>query len=353
MREAQSLRELLRIRQHQAAWLRRLPGYLGSAVGYKYREGSGEFARTPEGNLIPSVLVFVREKRKAHTLTAATKIPDCFEGPKNLWCQTDIVTGALPHDAPPVPPPTPANQRLLTDLNDKELGLIGGLPLTTPEMHRGTAACVVRIGNTLGFLTNWHVAGLPGAILTRQSPRLIIVGHTTISILTAPHTPKDPDDLESFTSAKHRVDVGFVQFPGKPFATVKAGVYTLGRLGQPHQLDLDTMDLIGREVVGIGQKLGAQTGLIAAYGYEWRPDPEVNAWNATDYLIVGRDNRPFAAPGDSGKLVVTADKERRPVALLWGGERQEFWAAEAQQTWSYASDIGLVLRLLGAAIYPG
>jgi hypothetical protein len=72
-------------------------------------------------------------------------------------------------------------------------------------------------------------------------------------------------------------------------------------------------------------------------------------WFATDYLIKGEGTQPFAAPGDSGKLVVTDDDDRQPIALLWGGEQRFDSAIPAQQTLAYATEIGLVLKLLDNA----
>ncbi|MGH8021732.1 MAG: hypothetical protein ACREIA_26310, partial [Opitutaceae bacterium] len=183
-----------------------------------------------------------------------------------------------------------------------------------------------------------------------------VLGTTTKSIFSAPKSEDDPDDLESFSTDAHpfahRVDIGFVELNEASAAQVKPGVYGLTQpLGNPFKLDLDDrkFDPIGRYVVGVGQKLGRQEGRILAYGYEWRSSLTSNQWYATDYLIKSEGGFPFAAPGDSGKLVVTNDLGRRPIALLWGGEQHFYGNVPAQATCAYATEIGLVLELLGGA----
>jgi hypothetical protein len=352
MADTLTLRDLLRIRRKYARWLRSLPGYLGSAVGYKYLEDSDTFARDKQGRFKPAVLVFVEKKiedQKA-LIKSGHLIPPRLDGPGKLSCATDVVQGTLPTATPTTPALTGAARALQRELHEAPLPIVGGIPLTS-GVGTGTAACVVRstagenLGQ-LGVLTNWHVAGLVGNRILRPLPRLQPIGTTTRVVFTAPKRTPDPDDLESFTTADHRVDAGFIALPNGAATRVAAGVHGLGRLGEPHVVNLDSMDLIGRNVISVGQTLGRRRGRIAAYGYEWQPDLDDRAQYATDYLILGERDEAFAAPGDSGKLVVTDDNERIPVALLWGGQRHGFWNAHAQETWSYASALGIVLREL-------
>ena len=41
-------------------------------------------------------------------------------------------------------------------------------------------------------------------------------------------------------------------------------------------------------------------------------------------LIIGEEGNAFSWKGDSGKVIVTDDKEHRPVGLLWGGWQERF-----------------------------
>lgn len=347
MPQASTLRELLRIRQRNADQLRTISGYLGSAVGYKYHEDTGEFAVDRAGRMIPAILVFVRRKLPLEKIPPKDRVRSRLTGPDRLTCATDVVVGALPSRPPRSKPFSTANRKLLKELHEKKKDMVGGLPIAAPHAI-GTAACVVKRGKVNGFLTNWHVAGFPGTRILRPSPRLGLVGHTMLSELFAKKT-KHKDDLESYfdhDDTRHRLDAAFIAF-GRHVRKKDRdpGVHGLGKLGKPYQLDLDTMGPIGERVAGVGQTLGMQRGIVAAYGYEWRTDPEDDRFYATDYLILGEGGQPFAAPGDSGKLVVT-DDDRRPLALLWGGQKQEFWSAEAQESWAYASRIDTVLKQL-------
>ena len=350
-----SLRDLLRIRQKHARWLRSLPGYLGSAVGYKYSEDTDQFAQDEAGQPIPAVLVFVEQKLSAGALKRRGQlIPPRLDGPGKLSCQTDVIRGTLSAAGPAAPTISAASRKVQRQLHEAALPIVGGIPITS-SLGTGTAGCVVRstaraTAGQLGVMTNWHVAGLTGNRLLRPPPQLQVVGTTARQVFTAPKRTPDPDDLESFTHADHRVDGGFIALPKG--AAVAAGVHGLAPLGAPHVVRLDGMDLIGRKVISVGQKLGLRRGVIAAYGYEWQPDPDDTTLYATDYLILGEKGEAFAAPGDSGKLVVTDDESRVPVALLWGGQRQGFWNAHAQETWSYASALGIVLRELEVELWP-
>ncbi|HEY0945799.1 MAG TPA: hypothetical protein VGD81_11045 [Opitutaceae bacterium] len=350
---ALTLRQLLEIRQRNTRPLRKIPGYLGSAIGHKYTDGKPVLDR--EGRTIPAILVFVEKKKN---VPPAQRVPVSLEGAKGLSCPTDVVEGTLPADAPTPQPVDGDGATLWHALRNPPLKITGGIPLTS-EIATGTAACLVRSTaaadrGRLGVLTNWHVAGLPGNRLLQPSPHLRPIGVSSRVVFTAPKT-STPDDLESFTNAAHRLDAGFVALYDARPRTCEAGVHSLGPLGEPHTVNLDSpeLDLVGRHVLGIGQTLGRQRGTIVAYGYEWKPDPDDNQIYATDYLIVGeRDGQPFAAAGDSGKLVVTDDEKRTPVALLWGGQRQGFWNAQAQESWAYASAIRTVLDALEVAIEP-
>ena len=114
-------------------------------------------------------------------------------------------------------------------------------------------------------------------------------------------------------------------------------------LGDPLELDLDTMGPVGQEVVGVGRTRSFQRGTITAFGYEYHDEGTSSRY--TDYLIVGEDGSEFSDPGDSGKLIVTRDGQR-PVALLWGGWREQLRAGRGQENRTYAIDINLVLEKL-------
>lgn len=345
---ATSLRQLLEIRRAHATRLRKFKGYLGSAVGYKWSESNGDFELDDQGERKPAVLVFVQRKLAVADLSKAQLIPATLEGPDDLTCVTDVVEGALPSAAPATPPLSADAAAVKAALHTSALPFVGGLPISS-ALATGTAACVVRstaAGATkgqLGLLTNWHVSGLVGNQLVQPQPRLRSAGTTQRIVFAAPRTRKDLNDLESFTDAEHRIDCGYIALPTA--AKVAPGVHALPPLGAPLSVDLDTLAIIGQRVVGVGQARGRQRGRVAAFGYEWVPEPGARP-QITDFLILGDDNQPFATAGDSGKLVVTDDAANRPLALLWGGQKQGFWNTQAQESWAYASAIDVVLRAL-------
>lgn len=349
---AKCLRDLLLIRQHNARFLRCIPGCLGTAVGFRYDEKSGRFEGegTKEGRK-PAVLIFVIEKIPLASLPAKWRIPPEFEGPGRLRCHTDVIVGVPPGDIVVAPPVVGYNGSIIHALNHSDVGVIGGIPIEGPG-STGTAGVIVRTRDGLAALTNYHVAGFVGTRIDRSGGVFEVLGTTSRSIFTAPVGTPDPDDLESFTAAKHRVDLGLIALTREASAAAMPGVFAIDQpLGRIYRIDLDdrTFDPIGRYVVGVGQTLGRQEGRILAYGYEWRDSFTGSEWFATDYLIKGEGSLPFAAPGDSGKLVVTNDEARQPIALLWGGEQRFDHAIPAQQTLAYATEIGLALKLLDNA----
>ncbi len=349
---AKNLRELLVIRQHHTRQLRQIPGCLGTAVGFKYNERLGEFETDAKGRRKPAILVFVREKIPLAALDPAERVQDRYHGPRGTWCHSDVIVGKPPESIDTTPPTTGINGRIVADLHRTVTDNIGGVPIEGPD-STGTAGVIVRWKGRLAALTNYHVAGFDGTTIHRTGARYSILGTTCRSILLAGVGTSDPDDLESFVDgAGHRVDIGLVELTRESAELARPGVYGLQPLGAPFRLDLDARGFapVGTYVVGVGQKLGRQEGRILAYGYEYRESLAADAdWYATDYLIKSEGELPFAAPGDSGKLVVTNDDRRQPIALLWGGEQHFFSDVPAQTTLAYATDIGLVLTLLDNA----
>jgi hypothetical protein len=349
---AKSLRDLLRIRQHHTPFLRCIPGCLGTAVGFRYDEKTGRFEGedTKEG-LKPAVLIFVIEKIPLAALPPKWRIPPMLDGPGNLSCHTDVIVGIPPADIVVTPPSVGYNGSIIHDLNHSDVGVIGGIPIQGPG-STGTAGVIVRAGGRLAAVTNYHVAGFVGTRIDRVGGVYEVLGTTSHSIFTAPVATPNPNDLESYTNAKHRVDLGMVALTEETADKAQPGVFAIDSpLGPVFKLNLDDrkFDPIGRYVVGVGQTLGRQEGRILAYGYEWRDSFTGAEWFATDYLIKGEGSLPFAAPGDSGKLVITNDDRRQPIALLWGGEQRFDSAIPAQQTLAYATEIGLALKLLDNA----
>ncbi len=360
MPQAKTLRDLLRIRQVNAPKLRQLAGYMGTAVGYKWREADGVFETDASGAFIPAVLIFVQKKIPQGALPAEQIVPPTLTGSNGLICATDVITGAMPDGAPEPPALSAANEKLLGELRSGASGVMGGMVMGTPipggsGRYNGTATCVVRDPATarLSLLTNAHVAKNVGQAVLCNLPGVVPLGKTTVSIMIAPKTPHDANDLESFTDVQHRLDCALVELTAATAPLAKPGVYMLPPLGELYSPSLDTLDVLGKKVLGLGQKRGLQRGTIIAYGYEWETADDGVAPYVTNYLIVGEGKQPFACGGDSGKLVLTDDGAYRPIAILWGGEDENFWGGKAQRIWNYASDLGQVLQTLKVEIFRG
>ncbi|MCG8371852.1 MAG: hypothetical protein MJA32_15255, partial [Proteobacteria bacterium] len=82
--------------------------------------------------------------------------------------------------------------------------------------------------------------------------------------------------------------------------------------------------------------------------YEWRD--EYFESHYTDYIIASEEGTQFSAPGDSGKLIVTADN-LEPIALLWGGDDTiRTRKHRHKEDFTFAIDINIVLDRLKLAI---
>jgi len=49
-------------------------------------------------------------------------------------------------------------------------------------------------------------------------------------------------------------------------------VYGFPKLGDRYVLNLDSLEVLGQKVIGLGQTRGWERGTIIAYGYEWEDD---------------------------------------------------------------------------------
>jgi hypothetical protein len=264
-----------------------------------------------------------------------------------------VVVGRMPNATPSAPTLSVENKKILKAFHEGTSGVVGGMSLRAKNTV-GTAACVVRHKDTkkLGLLTNWHVSGDVGTRVGCFITGVPLLGVTRRTILTAPKTPHDLNDLETFVTVKHRLDCGYIELEPGPAQLAQSGVYGLPALGANYGLNLDSLEVLGQKVLGVGQTRGAARGTIIAYGYEWTDDTTPGAQFATNYLIMGETGQPFAGPGDSGKLVVTDDGQYRPIALLWGGERQQFWGTGGgQDSWAYASDLAQTLAHLEVELH--
>jgi|GEM_PF-2457809 len=346
LREANSLRDLLKVREANRARLSQRPGYLGSAVGFKYSETKRALQErdTPgDSRFVPAIILFV--DRKLPTVDPSDLLPAQL-GTEGVFCATDVVVGR-PTQAGYNPTPLDSeNGRLRQWLHEEGRGVFGGMPLSS-HVGLGAAACMVylrRDPTITGILTADHVAGLPGTVIERPVPRSTRLGVTETGVreVAAKRHLKGVD----WEDAVFRLDAAFIRLA--PGIASQAGIVGLQCQGEPSPLDLDTFDLLGVTVESVGPIRAWQRGQVVGFGYEWNLGSHREL---TDWLIVGADGGIFAEPGDSGKLVVRADNQA-PVALLWGGRPLRHSGSGHQESWCYASHLHSVLENLGVSLIP-
>ena len=346
-KEAQSLNDLLRIRAANRDKIEAVNGNLGTALGFKWTNG--------QQTAHPCVIIFVPQKLHPALVPPAERAPEVLEGEDGTWCLTDVVTGGKKEgldDIDPLPPLSFENQEIIDELKAGGVGLIGGIQLAffaggIPNANTafvGTAGIAVRHRHTgkAGFLTNQHVGDAPGRTIYHPRHFNVPIGFTksTREFVTDAHWYNDVID-EEFSSV--RSDCAFVQVAEALQQFVRPGLHVIDNTGRVLPIDPGTMDIIGQPVISIGRTRGVQRGTIVAYAYEYQDD---FFSRYTDLLIIGEDNKAFSWKGDSGKVIVTDDAKRQPVALLWGGWQERLRKSREQEMWSYAIDLGKVLDLL-------
>ncbi|MEM9282681.1 MAG: hypothetical protein AAGA96_12705 [Verrucomicrobiota bacterium] len=377
MAKAKNLRELLQIREKERDYINSVTGNLGSAIGLKNGDGD------------PCVVIFVSQKIDAKWLKGSGQlIKKTLRGPNGLTCPTDVVQGRKYESiydvhlvdvtlgnrfsyAPVVsrkdflgPPPLQSPGQI--DLLERARGwtptIAPGSQLYHSQGWFGTLGCFVRKSSgTKGILTNEHVAGPVGS-------KLFFPNENGIHLATVKETFEVINDEVRFPgiidepSSEYRVDCAFAELSSAvDLDDLEAKIPTLDsedtavfrELGDPLELDLDTLGPLGMSVAGVGRTRSFQRGTIAGFAYSFNVFPlsySPPIKNYTDFLIVGEDNDQFSAPGDSGKLIVTDEKVPRPVALLWGGWEERLRQSRMQEDWTYAIDINKVLDLLKVSV---
>lgn len=344
-KEAQSLNDLLKIREANRDKIEAINGNLGTALGFKWTNNN----RTDH----PCVIIFVPQKAAPELVPDDEKAPEILEGPDGKWCLTDVVSGGKVGslgEFDPLPPLSPENEMIIDELKSGRVGLIGGIQIAfygdgnRNNTYVGTAGVAVKHNETnrVGFLTNQHVADAPGR-------RIFHPWHDRFPIGTTAGTREYEPDEEWYENVIDepdsyvRSDCGFVAVDERLSHLVMPGLHAIGTTGPLLRIDPDTMDIIGTRVISIGRTRGIQRGTIAAYAYEFQ-DEYHSLY--TDLLIIGEDGKAFAHGGDSGKMIVTDDEEHRPVGLLWGRWQERLRHGHEQEIWCYAIDLGKVMDRL-------
>jgi hypothetical protein len=346
-KEAESLNDLLRIRQANRENIEAVNGNLGTALGFKWTNGQ----KTNH----PCIIVFVPQKALPWLVPEEELVPQTFEGDDGHWCYTDVVTGGKAPSLEamdPLPPLSAENQQIVEELRSGRTNLTGGIQLAffnggVEEWSNagvGTAGIPVRYrpSGKIGFLTNQHVADAPGRTIYHPWHHYFRIGQTN---WTRTHETDEVwyDGVIDESRSYVRCDCAFVSIDDRLVRHVVPGLHAIGPTGELLPINPKTMDIIGQRVISIGRTRGIQRGTIVAYAYELTDD-YYSIY--TDLLIIGEDGNAFSWKGDSGKVIVTDDEAHRPVALLWGGWQERLRHGKEQENWTYAIDLGKVLALM-------
>jgi hypothetical protein len=202
----------------------------------------------------------------------------------------------------------------------------GGFSLVSTEQkrdHLGSVGCLVTDGHLVYALTNRHVAGEAGrvisAVMRGRSER---IGVSTGKVLgKKPFSAVYPGWPGS--NAFSNLDIGLIVVDDLGRWTTQ--IAGLGTIGMPIDLTTDniTLDLLNCPVRAFGGASGPLSGTIGALFYRYKS--MAGADYIADLLIVPNDNS-VTRPGDSGTLWCLVDKDSvtkkenlRPLAVQWGG----------------------------------
>lgn len=350
MPQAQSLRDLMRIRAHNRELLDDINGTLGTALGFK-KPSDGDVTD------IPCVVVFVPMKIKPKWLPADQLVPKELEGPDGLTCPLDVVEGQSAGEEDPVPRD---DSELAERLRGWDERVWAGSQIShwvnesQGSYSMGTLGAYARSRSNEepGLLTNKHVALEPGQKLYHPVPWGTHLATTAASIEYVRDEDwygplvDEPDTFVRIDCAFARVVDDFAE------ADVNTDLMGVGALGEVMEISLDDVAILGQKVLRVGRTTGLRTGTVVGFGYEYVDDNDVTVY--TDLLIVGdEDDKPFSTHGDSGSLIVTNDDEHRPVGLLWGGWQSKLRTGHAQENWTYGIALSRVLDALDIDLVTG
>ena len=206
--------------------------------------------------------------------------------------------------------------------------IVGGLSIAPlNESFVGTLGCFLRrrVGGTAQFfgLSNNHVMAdtnrlpigtsivQPGPEVAPTNPGDVFAALSAFIPLQFPTTRLNPVMNRSDAAMAVVTDTALIR-QGQMFGITQ---YT------PRLLDA----VPGMRVTKSGRTTGVTTGIVTAtrvngvqINYGTRTSPRIATFNDTIELI-GDNNRPFSAPGDSGSVILDRTTGR-PVALLFAGD---------------------------------
>lgn len=371
---ATTLRQLAQVRADNRELLNLVVGNQGTALGRKNFDAD----KNPSGD--PCIIVYMPHKIHEALLSANQTIPKTLKTKDGKWeAPTDVVVTTITGDGKNPPPLSPANQELVKTLQwfDGTLdhipagaqvgfgGVVERLVGTTVQpslgTYVGTIGYMVRSKSDpdlAGFLTNQHVAVRPGhsIYIPGFDSKALRVGitHEVREMIADQKWLDGVDEAFAFI----RTDCGFVEVEKKLVPFLRNTIPTVGDIGEPYEIDLDSMDIIGKPVKKVGRTTGLQFGTIVAFGYGISGESQMldhyigkePANLYTDIMIAPRSQgEVFSDHGDSGSgiLLDTDDEDNnRPIALLWGGQPTDIGRGFGVEDLTYGINLNRILKVL-------
>jgi len=349
---ALSLRDLLDARDQYHIHLMRYPNVVATAVGY-YRIRSedslpgvkpvvkGEGPRRLGNSEVrpyswPAILVFVAQWADATEFGKGQKFDPDEMVPKTLYLpdgrRVPVCVIEAPRDpeAPEAPPP------VRYPLNN----IGGGCPVLVNvqgQEHVATIACLATDGHKTYALTNRHVSGDEGQVLSSKlGGRAQPIGVSSEKQLTRMRFSQVYPGWEA-RGVFVKLDVGLIEITDLDCWTAK--VREIGTIGPMVDLSVSefSLMLIGRQVRGCGAASQLMRGEIHALLYRYKSLG--GSEYVADFFIGPRTVKAeshseppgfVTRPGDSGTLWLleptedeakTGKNELRPLAMQWGEQR--------------------------------
>jgi hypothetical protein len=369
-----TLADLIAARDAYHTHIANLPNVVGTALGrYRIRARDPDYKRDSSswtrfnaarprtlGNSAvqpwswPSVLVFVSEwaTRKQQRARLDEMVPPWLHLPDGRRIPTCVVHAPRQTH----PQYSPVQLAFPSGLYG------GGYPIITAEQgtqRMGTLTCLVTDGHDVYGLTNRHVVGSVGTtIYTIERGELRRLGASVET--SARKVPLDTL-YPGWTGQRTSVNVDAGLFRIDDLALWTSQIYGIGRLGEPIDLNIDTLslDIIGCPVKAFGAVSGPLRGSIEGLFYRYATIGGLDC--VADLLIGPRLGETLidTHPGDSGTAWVYDEPvaapidapqrrapECRPIAVQWGG--QSFVAPEGgpDSRFVLATMLSNVCRLL-------
>jgi hypothetical protein len=245
----------------------------------------------------------------------------------------------------------------------------GGYPALSDvqgQQHFGSIGCLVTDGRQVYALTNRHVTGPAG-----EQPYTLVRGkRIPLGVSAGTQVGKRPfREVFPGWPGPHslcNLDAGLVRV--EDLADWTAQVYGIGEIGEPVDLNTDTisLNLIGTPVCASGAASGKLTGEIHALFYRYK---SIGGFDYIADLLIGPRTGQEALPtrhGDSGTMwfydpppatePLESDRHEtrqgaqarrlRPLALQWGGHLLMGQQGEEALQFVLASCVSTVCRVL-------